>query len=1474
MSDHLFHVWTFVFKFGRREIFEQTVVFLSTKMATLPRPSTYLRGDALLREFKLHRYIYLKERTALDVWKARQQQRKRVARQLGCEASFTPEPQPPLGAPSRPFLLQPYGDPALKWAPRDSMDHACASMEEWLSHGYGDFHVPLSLIGYGSDKPDFAAVRKVNSFVTGGFTYLHMAFSQLASFIQRLHPSDRFLCYLIPSGVPVHMYFDLDGDFARFPHLVGREEQCLNEFLKEVRLAFLEEFKRPLDSSRLVLLEATSAVKMSWHVHVQSEAFRDVYHLQAFVKCLNRRLERKAASGDASLLIHEGRTLVDHVPYMANQNFRAPYNRKPTKTTLMPRCFRLEEGRIVLLPTAIEEVIDQELLWRCHPALAQPSGGYTYLQLQLPDAASKKRRRTDVLTTDNRAMKMKKRGDGMLKAKTMCKTVKVHHALPGSVRPLTSDEWDLVTRVLQTDLGATAGVYDATWYRTIGGEVCVQGTCIKASACCLSQRKLLGSDYIHKSNSMSFSLSSRVKSYRCFKCDIRGSEHRLDWDWTVMGDAINVRQLLDVTPIGSDAEEEVHPTDRRKRLVEYVNGSVGASRQYDIFDVSKWRQDASAREAKNAQLDEFRLFKQVMFHGENRAAMDKVEQFERYWRFKEELEASKKHSQWKEVVQIDERFLDATKDSRIQHAFNKSNHIVIQSAQGTGKTDLILTELARLKQSKPDLRVGWFSLRIAYSETLLRRANEFADHLQPDVKEPLRFRSYKEFRMPKIGNGGEGERQAAKIKAATVARELVQCNAVIISLESLHRLTEAKTVSGELLLPQYDVLVMDEIMEIHAIFHGGTMQDLRKSTLEILTSLVSSARHVIAADADVKDEIILPFLHDLSGGARFSKLLNVQQTIKREYVNYGEHSKWRKALLHALQSGKKVVVACTTKSEALSIRDDPDIKALELSMMVVHGESTSIDRSRFVNQVQNWTGLTLFVYSPVIACGVDFNEVHFDVAFLFASDNSTTVRQAFQQLNRTRRLADDRVHMFLSVHEAQHRHLPCTYDEIEAQLNEQIREHHGDLYIQRTSLLKKHSTPLNLEINENNYGNVRPPPGRNGTIPESNVWSLDSGIPPGEYTRKLFDTASNRMFIRNQLEINRSQVHFREDMFAAMRDAGGIIIELRDSAEDDAKEYAKELRERAVMARKERQDAIMQAEELPSREVEEVKSRLCRSDIREGDHEALLKAKWKEVYEIPLDDSERLAAIPEFAERFGSDTRLSQMRNLKILRQECMSTVHVELANDPVGYLVKEHELRKHVRIVLDSIGCSSIWSSERMDYSEQEQLTLGERRTSILKRLNECNWEYSAWWKNWKTVHSWSMENEDVVDAGGVRVGDSVLFDAFVSGARSFLKGRLGINVARGRYERRGVRCSYLQLDRSHWNEWSEVLKCKAQEDAPIGRKRRSAGAGLESAKYCRKRSTAHEGNTSFHVSDVSFGSDDGMDEGIRRTIPLSLPC
>jgi hypothetical protein len=64
--------------------------------------------------------------------------------------------------------------------------------------------------------------------------------------------------------------------------------------------------------------------------------------------------------------------------------------------------------------------------------------------------------------------------------------------------------------------------------------------------------------------------------------------------------------------------------------------------------------------------------------------------------------------------------------------------------------------------------------------------------------------------------------------------ELINTPRLICSLESLPRLSGMKRADGSLHRAHYDLIIMDEMMQLHSIFHGATMNDKRRTVLELI----------------------------------------------------------------------------------------------------------------------------------------------------------------------------------------------------------------------------------------------------------------------------------------------------------------------------------------------------------------------------------------------------------------------------------------------------------------------------------------------------------------------------------------------------------------------------------------------------------------------------------------------------------------
>lgn len=559
--------------------------------------------------------------------------------------------------------------------------------------------------------------------------------------------------------------------------------------------------------------------------------------------------------------------------------------------------------------------------------------------------------------------------------------------------------------------------------------------------------------------------------------------------------------------------------------------------------------------------------------------------------------------QWCEVLKVQERFLDPTSPSdhfRLRDFFDRRNHLAIRSAQGTAKTDgVLLVELLRCIMRDPSLRVLSISNRITYKDDLKRRFEDFNRSMEPRLGVNCAFAAYSDFPCTVQGTAA-----------------LIQAPRLICSLESLHRLSPLTLQpDGSITCtPQYDLILLDEMMELHAVFHGKTMDHKRKRVHQLLTSLCRSARRVWAADADLTDQTALPFLRDLCNQS-FALLWNTQKTIQRVYHQYVTHARWRLELVRQLQLGKKVVVPCTSKTEALLISMDPSISRLGLNMAVLTRDSSAEVYDRYIRTTAHWQDLDLLIYSPVIGAGLDFNLDHFDVAFLFCTDHSTGVRQSFQQLNRVRKLRDNAVHMFLCLHRAQHQHLPATFEAVRQDIDQVVATMKHDYFI------------------------------RVGHI--TRAYQLDFGVDHVTMVRKLLDTAYNQIFVRNQHAVNDSRLNFPVLFDDSIRSSGGEIRRVASEELNPAAERTYYFRKKDLTAQQE--EAILQAREITDLEDRQETSIRLRNALtrRPGDQEASDKADLKDAYRIPLSDTHTLQEIDDFMTRFGTCKRLTQRDHLQ-----------------------------------------------------------------------------------------------------------------------------------------------------------------------------------------------------------------------------------
>jgi hypothetical protein len=869
---------------------------------------------------------------------------------------------------------------------------------------------------------------------------------------------------------------------------------------------------------------------------------------------------------------------------------------------------------------------------------------------------------------------------------------------------------------------------------------------------------------------------------------------------------------------GGELVVAASPESRQQRLVAWIRSVTDKPPVAAIFRARKQKVAGVVSRALSLP-ESVQKMQEVVLDGASSIRCTSAELYERLLTFHELASnmPSKSASQWAHFTSFDARYLDPM---QLLALFQEHSHLALESGQGTGKTELILLVMTVFRILFPKFRFLFISNRVTYANTLKERCDKHDDTYK-DTGVALGVRSYTEdvFRVKKVkARAGEGEddrqtRESVNESATNQAnRRLVAAPCLIISPQSMHRLFEATTEHGVPIVPHYDVIIPDEFMELLGIFHGSTMQDKRRTGLEQWTILMTKARHVWAADASFRDEMALPMLANLTGGKSFVKIQNTAKTLTRNYHHFPVKAQWRRKLLDLVAAGKKVFLASNTKAELESIMNDPELLALRLTMKGVHSKSTASDRRDYINSVENWLVCDLFGTTPVISHGVNFDAPHFDVAFLYASDMSTTAVQSFQQLNRVRQLADNNVHLFIDAKPHLHRHLSSDYKQLKADIDVKVRKHHGDWFRQSVSSYHDFSRGsrkfVNLAVKKAGAEQAAPPalPGAQDESHE-HWYELDTKVDPISCVRELLDSAGNELYLHNQVAINLSRVHFERELLQEITSTGGVLLSVPLEEKDVAKtkEHAKAIRE-ADQARKEANlQAILQAPDLdePAFEAMRLRERLHKLEVGEDDQ--LSKAKWKLAYGVPLADTDRLLAIPEFPARFGTDKRLQQCSNLKLLSADPVP-VEVTATSDPIGYLVKDSVAREHVAHLLESVGfqggVGALWSDEIVEASAQiDKLEPGsDHRKQAVRRWEAAG--VQGWWCSWKEKHNWKVENAEISTLDGEPVGSKVLFKAFMTGCRQYLDSHVGVKIATGRLGRSAGRGYIHQIDRTYWND------------------------------------------------------------------------
>lgn len=290
---------------------------------------------------------------------------------------------------------------------------------------------------------------------------------------------------------------------------------------------------------------------------------------------------------------------------------------------------------------------------------------------------------------------------------------------------------------------------------------------------------------------------------------------------------------------------------------------------------------------------------------------------------------------------------------------------VIQSPQGTGKTELYL------KLFKQE--------RIVYCCPLKELVRQACERHQ---RAGIEIKSYEEFNKGDLSNY-KGN--------------------IAICINSLHKLNPDNYKDA--------IVIFDEADQISSQLQSEIIKDQRSSVLQTFRSLVRNSRLSIFSSADIPASL----LHFITGYLEYKEYYHFfnefNPFVGRSLISYSDKNTFIGNIENAISNGK-VCVAGLTKNTLISLEEDLRQKYPEKKILLLMEENKyDTEQKKILTDPNHIQHLDVFLFTPVIASGVDISIKFAEQVFLMADTNKTLNHfQAFQMINRLRHFKE--LHFF------------------------------------------------------------------------------------------------------------------------------------------------------------------------------------------------------------------------------------------------------------------------------------------------------------------------------------------------------------------------------------------------------------------------------------------------------------------------------
>ncbi|WP_236712611.1 plasmid replication protein, CyRepA1 family [Leptospira weilii] len=313
------------------------------------------------------------------------------------------------------------------------------------------------------------------------------------------------------------------------------------------------------------------------------------------------------------------------------------------------------------------------------------------------------------------------------------------------------------------------------------------------------------------------------------------------------------------------------------------------------------------------------------------------------------------------LVKFNQRFLSDPISTFRQ--LSKIN--VIQSPQGTGKTELYL------KLFKQE--------RIVYCCPLKELVRQACERHQ---RAGIEIKSYEEFNKGDLSNY-KGN--------------------IAICINSLHKLNPDNYKDA--------IVIFDEADQISSQLQSEIIRDQRSYVLQTFKSLVRDSRLSIFSSADIPASL----LHFITGYLEYKEYYHFfnefNPFVGRSLISYSDKNTFIENIENATSNGK-VCVAGLTKNTLISLEEDLRQKYPEKKILLLMEENKyDTEQKKILSDPNLIQHQDVFIFTPVIASGVDISIKFAEQVFLMADTDKTLNHfQAFQMINRLRHFKE--LHFF------------------------------------------------------------------------------------------------------------------------------------------------------------------------------------------------------------------------------------------------------------------------------------------------------------------------------------------------------------------------------------------------------------------------------------------------------------------------------